>query len=66
MKALVNGEQRELTEGMTVTRLLEELKLERNGIAVAVNEELVRGATFGEHRLREGDVVEIISAVAGG
>jgi len=66
MKATINGEHRELPDGATVAEILRDLKLERNGIAVAVNERVVRGTNFDEHRLQEGDVVEIIRAVAGG
>jgi sulfur carrier protein len=66
MTATINGENRELAEGATVAELLSRLKLERGGIAVAVNERVVRGSNFDEHRLQDGDVVEIIRAVAGG
>jgi thiamine biosynthesis protein ThiS len=66
MTATINGENRELAEGATVADLLSDLKLERGGIAVAVNEQVVRTANFDGHRLREGDVVEVIRAVAGG
>jgi sulfur carrier protein len=66
MTATINGENRELAEGATVAELLSHLKLERSGIAVAVNERVVRGSNFDEQRLQDGDVVEIIRAVAGG
>ena len=66
MYATVNGERRELPSGATVGELLRNLKLEGPGIAVAVNDRVVRTSTFDEHRLSEGDVVEIIRAVAGG
>ena len=67
MNATVNGEPRELPAGTTLAALLQELGFERrNGIAVAVNERVVRGATFDDHELCEGDAVEIIRAVAGG
>ena len=66
MTATINGENRELAEGATVAELLSHLMLERGGIAVAVNERVVRGSNFDEHRLQDGDVVEIIRAVAGG
>jgi sulfur carrier protein len=66
LNATVNGERCELPSGTTVAELLKNLKLEGGGIAVAVNERVVRGATFEEHALNEGDVVEIIRAVAGG
>jgi sulfur carrier protein len=66
MNATINGEHRQLPDGATVLQLLDDLKLEKNGIAVAVNERVVRVANFDAHRLQEGDVVEIIRAVAGG
>jgi sulfur carrier protein len=63
---MVNGERREFPSGATVAELLQNLKLEGAGIAVAVNEQVVRTSNFDAHRLQEGDVVEIIRAVAGG
>jgi sulfur carrier protein len=66
VNATVNGARRELADGTTVAALLASLGIEAAGIAVAVNQCVVRRATFGEHALRDGDAVEIIRAVAGG
>jgi sulfur carrier protein len=67
MHAMVNGERRELAEGTTVEALLRSLGIvERNGVAVAINERVVPGGTFDRAALRDGDAVEIIRAVAGG
>lgn len=66
VEATVNGERRELSKGTTVGALLAELGVAPNGIAVAVNEQVVRRGTFEAHALRDGDTVEIIRAVAGG
>jgi sulfur carrier protein len=66
VKATVNGEQRDFGLGTTVGRLLRELGLRDTGIAVAVNDRVVRKAAFEEHALQDGDAVEIIRAVAGG
>jgi sulfur carrier protein len=66
VRATVNGEQRILDLGTTVGRLLRELGVGETGIAVAVNDRIVRKAAFDEHALRDGDAVEIIRAVAGG
>ncbi|HEY0799000.1 MAG TPA: sulfur carrier protein ThiS [Candidatus Baltobacteraceae bacterium] len=62
----VNGSPRELAEGATLAELLAELGVARAGIAIAVNERVVRGASFDEHHLHDGDAIEIIRAVAGG
>ncbi len=66
LQLTINGERRELPQNATVSELLSDLSLECNGIAVAVNERVVRQTTFDRYRLQDGDVVEIIRAVAGG
>jgi sulfur carrier protein len=66
MKATINGTDREIVDGVTLSELLTELSVPRVGVAVAVNETVVHGASFDELRLSDGDSVEIIRAVAGG
>lgn len=66
MRVRVNGEDRELEEGVSVAALLESLELEVNGIAVALNMEIVRRGEYGDTRLSDGDEVEIVRAVGGG
>ena len=66
MKAIVNGETRELPDGLTVGALLERLGAPRSGIAVARNDSVVRRAEYDTHAIAEGDRIEIIKAVAGG
>jgi sulfur carrier protein len=67
VNAPVNGAPREVAEGATVAHLLRELGVDAPaGIAVAVNARVVRRGAFAEHRLREGDEIEIIRAVSGG
>ena len=66
MDATVNGKPTELADGTTVARLLLELGVPSAGIAVAVNERVVRRGAFESHALCDGDAVEIIRAVAGG
>lgn len=66
MKATVNGTPRELPDAMTIGALLELLGTARTGVAVAHNERVVRRGEYDEHALREGDRIEIITAVAGG
>jgi sulfur carrier protein len=66
MKTIVNGDARDVRDGLTLGALLLELGISRAGVAVAVNETVLRGASVDGHRLQEGDAVEIIRAVAGG
>jgi len=66
MKATVNGELRDLPDGLTMEGLLAHLQTPERGIAVAKNDRVVRRATFASEVVREGDRIEIIRAVAGG
>jgi sulfur carrier protein len=66
MKATVNGTPRDLPSEMTIAALLEMLGSSRLGVAVARNEQVVRRCDYDSDRVREGDRVEIITAVAGG
>ena len=66
MKATINGQLRDLPDELTVSALLDLLGSPRTGIAVARNNRVVRRAEYESDRLRDGDRVEIITAVAGG
>jgi sulfur carrier protein len=66
VKATINGRVRELPDEMTVGSLLDLLGSPRAGIAVARNDRVVRRAEYDTDCLREGDRLEIITAVAGG
>ncbi|NMO16712.1 sulfur carrier protein ThiS [Pyxidicoccus fallax] len=66
MQVQVNGETREVPEGMTLASLLESLQVGGPGVAVEVNEQVVRRARHPEHRLQAGDRVEIVTFVGGG
>lgn len=65
MKIKLNGELRE-TSARTVTELLQELQAPVTGVAIAVNEQVVRKTAQAATRLQEGDAVELIRAVQGG
>lgn len=66
LRVRVNGEDRELEEGVSVAALLDSMSLEVNGIAVALNMEIVRRGEYGDTQLSDGDEVEIVRAVGGG
>ena len=66
LQVRVNGEDRELDAGATIAALLESMSLEVNGIAVALNMEIVRRGEYGDTHLSDGDEVEIVRAVGGG
>jgi sulfur carrier protein len=62
----INGEPRTLAGSTTVRALLRDLGAEREGVAVAVNDELVLRSTWETTQLRDDDRVEVLSAAPGG
>jgi sulfur carrier protein len=63
---LVNGEQTELPDGLTVSQLVQRLELNPDGVAVALNLEVVPRGEHGSRVLAAGDRVELVRAVGGG
>ncbi len=66
IKLSINGEVRRLEEGMTVADALGHLGFEGEGFAVAVNGEFVPRAAYPEHRLQDGDQLDVVAPVQGG
>jgi sulfur carrier protein len=63
---IVNGEEREVPDDLTVAGLLEFLDVPRERVAVEVNLAVVRRADHASHRLAAGDRVEVVAFVGGG
>lgn len=62
----VNGDRRQIAEGASVARLVEELRLGGKRIAVEKNGEIVPRSRYAETPLADGDRLEIVVAVGGG
>jgi sulfur carrier protein len=67
MKLILNGQLTEVTEENLVG-LLEQLGIDhqRNGIAVALNGDLLPRSRWAGQKLEENDEVEVITAMQGG
>ena len=67
MKLFLNGASVEI-EADTLVDLLtvHDIDHERNGIAIALNGDVIPRSRWTEHRLCEGDEVEVITAMQGG
>ncbi len=61
----INGEALD-AGGKTLAAYLAEAGYEQNRIAVERNGEIVPKASYGETRLQDGDVVEVVNFVGGG
>lgn len=66
MQVQVNGEQRTLAAGLTVTGLLEQLDIKPDRVAVELNLNILDRSEFDRKNLQEGDRIEIISFIGGG
>ncbi|HKS27971.1 MAG TPA: sulfur carrier protein ThiS [Pyrinomonadaceae bacterium] len=66
MRVTVNGEERELPEGITLEALIGQLMLAPDRLAIERNREVVRRADWPRTTLSEDDRVEIIHFVGGG
>ncbi|GAA4042113.1 sulfur carrier protein ThiS [Nonomuraea soli] len=66
MKLTINGAAHEVPEGITVAQAVRELTEQTTGVAVAVNDEVVRRGAWESTALDEGDRVEVLTAVQGG
>ena len=68
MRIYLNGEELEVPEGVTLSELIKSLNIQVRevGFAVAVNEEVVPKSKYENHKLSEGDRVEIVHLVGGG
>lgn len=66
MELMVNGQPRDVTEGTTVTQLLEQLKIEPARVVVELNLTILKRAEHPTTVLNEGDRVEVVHFVGGG
>jgi sulfur carrier protein len=62
----INGEGREVENGITIARLLEKLGLDGGPVAVERNREIVPRALHASTALSDGDNLEVVQFVGGG
>jgi sulfur carrier protein len=66
MQVRLNGEIREVPDGISVAALLAHLGVRAQRVAVEVNEAVVTKDRYDGHALKSGDAVEIVAFVGGG
>jgi len=62
----VNGEELRLPRGVSVSHLLERLKVSSPRVAVERNREILPKAAYASTLLEEGDTFEVVEFVGGG
>jgi sulfur carrier protein len=66
MKLTINGESRELPEGISLDELILQLGIKKEAVVAEVNRHIVQPQERGKRKLSEGDQIELIQFVGGG
>jgi sulfur carrier protein len=66
MQVRLNGEPREIPDGMTVTALLAHLGVKAQRVAVELNDTVVTKDRYEAQKIGPGDAIEIVAFVGGG
>jgi thiamine biosynthesis protein ThiS len=66
MRVILNGEPQDLNEGLTVSQLVEQLRLNGRRIAVEINRAILARDDYAVRALHAGDEIEIVHFIGGG
>lgn len=67
MLVTVAGEKKEINQGTTIAKLIEDEKVENpDYVTVTVNDEFVDAADFATTEIKENDVIEFLYFMGGG
>ncbi len=62
----LNGQHKALEDALTVDQLIRCLQIKNPNVAVAVNYDIVPRSQFPDHKIKDGDKIDIVEAKAGG
>jgi len=66
IKIKVNGKIKTIIHELTVSKLIKDLKIPLNKVAIEINKEIVNKKKINKIRLKNKDVVEIVHFIGGG
>jgi sulfur carrier protein len=66
MKIRINGEEKEIADGLNLAQLLEELQIRPGRVVVELNRGIVSREAHASTSLKAGDILEIVHFVGGG
>ena len=66
MNIILNNQSDEIHDGITIKELLDHKKIHTKYIAVEINQKIIPKSKYNQHELKEGDKLEIITAIGGG
>lgn len=66
MQITLNGEPREVPEGISIAELIAQMPLAGRRVAVEWRGEILPRSQYAQARVAAGDVIEIVQAIGGG
>lgn len=66
MRVKINGEDRKVDDGLTLTGLLESLQIRPGRVVVERNRDIVPRDSYNATLINDGDTLEIVHFVGGG
>lgn len=66
MKIIINGDEIEIDNNLSVAEVLKKLNLEDRVMAVALNMNIIKQDVWSQQRVSEGDKLEFLDFVGGG
>jgi len=66
MQIVLNGENKEISENISLKHLVDKLELKQERVAIELNKTVARRKDWAEIMLKEGDSLEIVHFVGGG
>jgi thiamine biosynthesis protein ThiS len=66
MMIILNGENKQVPDNVTIGGLLEHLKIQPERVAIELNMEIVKKSMYASTVVKNGDSVEVVSFMSGG
>ena len=66
MNILLNNKSEKLLDGTTIQKLLEDKNIKNKYFAVEINRKVIPKSVHDTHIIKDGDKIEIITAIGGG
>ena len=66
MRVVVNGEEKEIKDNITLYELISDLGVLDRVMAAAVNMEIVKKESWDNYKLKDGEKIELLHFVGGG
>ncbi len=66
MQIIVNGDNKQFSDSLSISELIQQLGLADKRIAIEVNEQIIPKGDHNSRQLIDGDRIEIVHAIGGG